>query len=73
MVQGDDVLSVLSRAEYYLGVKNLDAAAREVNQLSGWPGRLVRDWLEAVRRRLEVEQALEVVQTQATLSSLLVL
>ncbi|KAG8748129.1 Formation of crista junctions protein 1 [Ceratobasidium sp. 414] len=73
MVQGDDVLSVLSRAEHYLGVKNLDAAAREVNQLTGWPGRLVRDWLEAVRRRLEVEQALEVVQTQATLSSLLVL
>ncbi|KAG8766932.1 Formation of crista junctions protein 1 [Ceratobasidium sp. 428] len=73
LVQGQDVLSVLSRAEYYLGVKNLDAAAREVNQLTGWPGRLVRDWLDAVRRRLEVEQALEVVQTQATLSSLLVL
>ncbi|QRV89530.1 mitofilin domain-containing protein [Ceratobasidium sp. AG-Ba] len=73
LVQGDDVLSVLTRAEYYLGVKDLDSAAREVNRLTGWPGRLVRDWLEAARRRLEVEQALDVVQTQATLSSLLVL
>jgi len=69
---GKDVLSVIARAEYLLGLKDLDGAAREVNQLTGWPARLVRDWMDAVRRRLEVEQALEAVQTQATLSSLLV-
>lgn len=57
---GKDVLSVLARAEYLLGLKDLDGAAREVNQLTGWPARLVRDWMDAVRRRLEVEQALEV-------------
>ncbi|KAF8604718.1 hypothetical protein BDV93DRAFT_605997 [Ceratobasidium sp. AG-I] len=69
---GKDALSIVARAEYLLGLKDLDGAAREVNQLTGWPARLVRDWMDAVRRRLEVEQALEVVQTQATLSSLLV-
>ncbi|CAE6427148.1 unnamed protein product [Rhizoctonia solani] len=70
---GNDVLSRLARAEYYLGVKDLDSATREVNQLEGWPKRLVNDWLEAARKRLEVEQALDVVQTGATLASLLVL
>ncbi|CAE6457015.1 unnamed protein product [Rhizoctonia solani] len=70
---GKDPMSVLSRAEYYLSLKDLDSATREVNQLEGWPKRLVKDWLDAARKRLEVEQALEVVQTGATLASLLVL
>ncbi|QRW17712.1 mitofilin domain-containing protein [Rhizoctonia solani] len=70
---GNDVLSRIARAEYYLSLKDLDSATREVNQLEGWPKRLVKDWLEAARKRLEVEQALDVVQTGATLASLLVL
>ncbi|KAF5327500.1 hypothetical protein D9619_004140 [Psilocybe cf. subviscida] len=72
LVPGDDVLSVLARAEYYLNEKNLDSAARELNQLRGPAKMLLHDWLEAARRRLEVQQALEVVHTQATLASLLV-
>ncbi|KAJ6507841.1 mitochondrial inner membrane protein Mitofilin [Mycena vitilis] len=72
LVSGDDVLSVLARAEYYLNEKDLDSAARELNQLKGTAKVLLHDWLEAARRRLEVQQALEVVQTQATLASLLV-
>ncbi|TFK49926.1 hypothetical protein OE88DRAFT_1736231 [Heliocybe sulcata] len=72
LVQGDDVLSVLARAEYYLNEKDLDSAAREVNQLKGTPKILVQDWLAAARRRLEVQQALEVAGTEATLASLLV-
>ncbi|KAJ7285288.1 mitochondrial inner membrane protein Mitofilin [Mycena rebaudengoi] len=72
LVSGDDVLSVLARAEYYLNEKDLDSAARELNQLKGSAKVLLHDWLEAARRRLEVQQALEVVQTQATLASLLV-
>ncbi|CEL55202.1 Formation of crista junctions protein 1 OS=Pyrenophora tritici-repentis (strain Pt-1C-BFP) GN=FCJ1 PE=3 SV=1 [Rhizoctonia solani AG-1 IB] len=73
LTNANDVLSRLARAEYYLGIKDLDSATREVNQLEGWPRRLVKDWLEAARKRLEVEQALDVVQTGATLASLLVL
>ncbi|KAF8841803.1 hypothetical protein BDN67DRAFT_949003 [Paxillus ammoniavirescens] len=69
---GSDVLSVLSRAEYYMNEKDLDSATRELNQLTGTAKELLHDWLEAARRRLEVQQALEVIQAQATLASLLV-
>ncbi|KAI0342670.1 hypothetical protein BDW22DRAFT_1428843 [Trametopsis cervina] len=72
LVEGDDVLSVLARAEYYLNEKDLDRATRELNQLKGTPKVLLSDWLIAARKRLEVAQALEIVQAQATLASLLV-
>ncbi|KIJ51471.1 hypothetical protein M422DRAFT_203682 [Sphaerobolus stellatus SS14] len=72
-VQGNDVLSVLARAEYFMNEKDLDSAARELNQLKGPAKTLLNDWLNAARKRLEVLQALEVVQTQATLSSLLLI
>lgn len=60
LVQGDDVLSVLARAEHYLNEKDLDSAARELNQLKGPAKALLHDWLEAARKRLEVQQALDV-------------
>lgn len=60
LVQGDDVESVLSRTDYYLKRDNLEFAARELNQLSGWPKRLAQDWIQSARRHLEVKQALEV-------------
>ncbi|EJD06853.1 uncharacterized protein FOMMEDRAFT_17318 [Fomitiporia mediterranea MF3/22] len=69
-VEGNDVLSVLARAEHYINEKDLDSAARELNQLKGAPKVLLSDWLDATRKRLEVLQALEVVQTQTTLASL---
>ncbi|KAI6128927.1 mitochondrial inner membrane protein Mitofilin [Pisolithus croceorrhizus] len=72
LTSGNDILSVLARAEYYLDEKDLDSAARELNQLTGTAKELLHDWLEAARRRLEVQQALEVIQAEATLASLLV-
>ncbi|KLO07632.1 hypothetical protein SCHPADRAFT_917148 [Schizopora paradoxa] len=72
LVEGSDVLSVLSRAEHYLIQKDLDNATRELNQLKGAPKLLLKDWLDAARRRLEVLQAIEVVEAQSTLASLLV-
>lgn len=71
-VQGDDVISTLSRAEWYLNHRDLESAAREVNQLGGWPKILARDWLEAARRHLEVRQALQVAEAEAGLASLLI-
>jgi mitofilin len=59
-VEGDDVGAILSRAEYLLSEKDLDGAARQVNQLKGWAGKVAGDWLREARRRLEVEQALGV-------------
>lgn len=72
LVDGKDVPSVVARAEYYLDRKDLDSATRELNQLQGWPKLLVSDWLAASRKRLEVQQALEIVQTEASLASLMV-
>ncbi|PWN53980.1 hypothetical protein IE53DRAFT_372758 [Violaceomyces palustris] len=72
LVEGEDVPSVLSRVEHYLDRKDLDNAARELNQLKGWPKTLAKDWLDASRKRLETQQALEVVNTEASLASLLV-
>ncbi|WWC62202.1 uncharacterized protein I303_104797 [Kwoniella dejecticola CBS 10117] len=70
-VEGHNVGAVLARAEWCLAEKDLDGAAREVNSLKGWPGKLAGDWLREARRKLEVQQALEIVATEATLSSLL--
>ncbi|KIR27014.1 mitochondrial protein [Cryptococcus deuterogattii LA55] len=70
-VPGDTVGAVLARAEWCLAEKDLDGAAREINSLTGWPAKLASDWLQQARRKLEVQQALEVVATEATLSSLL--
>jgi mitofilin len=57
---GDDVESVLTRAETLLEEGDLDEAAREMNTLTGWAKTLSKDWLAEVRRVLEVRQALDV-------------
>jgi mitofilin len=71
LVQGGDVESVLSRTEYHLKRDNIEYATRELNQLTGWPKRLAKDWIQAARYHLEVKQALEAAETQAVLMSLL--
>ncbi|KAG0645634.1 MICOS complex subunit mic60 [Hyphodiscus hymeniophilus] len=60
LATGDDVESILTRSEIFLEEGDLDAAAREMNGLSGWAKTLSRDWLGEVRRVLEVQQALDV-------------
>jgi mitofilin len=72
-VNGDDVVSVLSRAQAYLLNRDLDSAVREINQLNGWPKILARDWLVAARKHLEVRQALQIVEAEASLKTLLIL
>ncbi|KEF63178.1 uncharacterized protein A1O9_01155 [Exophiala aquamarina CBS 119918] len=67
---GTDVESILTRTETLLEEGNLDAAAREMNSLTGWAKVLSRDWLGDVRKVLEVNQALEVVETEARLQCL---
>jgi MICOS complex subunit MIC60 len=57
---GDDVESVLTRAEMLLEEGSLEDAVREVNSLTGWAKTLSRDWLGESRRVLEVQQALDV-------------
>ncbi|KAH8428633.1 MICOS complex subunit MIC60 [Aspergillus melleus] len=66
----DDVESILVRTENLLEEGKLDAAAREMNSLTGWAKILSKDWLIEVRRVLEVKQALEVIETEARLQCL---
>lgn len=70
LAAGDDVESILTRTQTYLEEGDLDNAAREMNQLQGWAKMLSRDWLNEVRKVLEVQQALEVISTEARLQSL---
>ncbi|KAI8822409.1 mitochondrial inner membrane protein-domain-containing protein [Fimicolochytrium jonesii] len=70
LVSGDDVESIVARAEYYLKEGDVDSAAREVNQLKGWPKEVARDWLVGARRYLEVKQAIDIVETHLNLLSL---
>lgn len=73
LVEGNDIGAVLARAEYCLAEKDLDGAAREVNNLKGWPRKLAADWMREARRKLEVQQALEIVAAEATVASLMLI
>ncbi|KDE02949.1 hypothetical protein MVLG_06545 [Microbotryum lychnidis-dioicae p1A1 Lamole] len=68
--EGSDVVSVIARAKFHLLNKDLDQATREVNSLQGWPKALARDWLNAARGHLEVQQALSVVEAETTVQGL---
>ncbi|KAJ2726360.1 MICOS complex subunit mic60 [Coemansia sp. Benny D115] len=70
LVDGDDVEAVLSRSGHYLKLHNLDMAARELNQLKGWPKKLSEDWIAAARRRLEIEQAVSIAESEQLLAKL---
>ncbi|KAK8074748.1 MICOS complex subunit mic60 [Apiospora hydei] len=70
LAAGDDVESILTRTQTYLEEGNLDSAAREMNGLQGWAKTLSKDWLGEVRKVLEVQQALDVISTEARLQSL---
>jgi len=60
LIPGNSVDDILSRAEYYLEDGDVDRAAREINQLKGWPKRLAKDWLDEARDHLTVRQAVDV-------------
>ncbi|KAJ3330653.1 Formation of crista junctions protein 1 [Blyttiomyces sp. JEL0837] len=67
MVAGDDVEAILARSEYYMSLGELENAARELNQLKGWAKALATDWLNCARERLEVLQALDVIESHIKL------
>eukprot|EP00842_Homolaphlyctis_polyrhiza_P002429 jgi/Hompol1/3187/HPOL_003140-RA len=73
LVAGKDLESILARAEHHLAHDNVDDAAREINQLTGWPKRLANDWLVKARRHLELQQAINIIETHLNLRSLGVL
>lgn len=60
LAQGNDVESILAKTEAYLEEGDVDSAAREMNQLSGWARTLASDWMREARLLLEVQQAVDV-------------
>lgn len=70
LTDGDDVESVLTRAETLLEEGDLDGAAREMNGLQGWAKKLSTDWIAEARKVLEVRQAVDVISTEARLLGL---
>ncbi len=60
LIPGEDVDAILARSDYHLNRGDLDAAAREVNQLNGWTKTLAHDWLTEARKTLSVRQLVEV-------------
>ncbi|KAI8894833.1 mitochondrial inner membrane protein Mitofilin [Globomyces pollinis-pini] len=70
LVPGSDVESILSRSKYYLTQHDLDSACREINQLKGWSRKLADDWLVQCRKHLEIQQAVELIETRLFLMQL---
>ena len=70
LVIGSDVAAVIARAEHYLSHHDVDQAAREINQLRGWPKRLAADWLAKARSHLELQQAIKTIDTHLTLQAI---
>ncbi|CAH7678678.1 mitochondrial inner membrane protein Mitofilin, partial [Phakopsora pachyrhizi] len=68
---GDDPVSVINRVSAHLDAKDLDMATRELNSLTGWPKVLAKDWIDAARRHLELQQAIQVIEAEAKFQSLL--
>lgn len=64
---GDDVESVLSRADVALAEGRIVDAVGEVNTLKGWPKRLANDWLVEGRKRSEVDFLTEVLAEEGKL------
>lgn len=67
---GDDVESIIARAETALSEGRVADAVIEVNQLKGWPKLLAQDWLSEGRQRSEVEFLVDILATEGQLCSL---
>lgn len=55
--------TIIEQAERYLREGDIEAAAREVNQLQGWAKVAAKDWLEAARRKVKANYAYDVSST----------
>jgi len=67
----NDPITILNQVNSLLDLKDLNQAARLLNSLNGWPKVLAHDWLQAARKHLELHQAIQVIEAEATLQSLL--
>ncbi|KAI9608040.1 hypothetical protein H4Q26_005493 [Puccinia striiformis f. sp. tritici PST-130] len=66
-----DPIHILNQVDKFLDIKDLNSAIRTLNLLDGWPKVLAHDWIVEARKHLEFQQAIQVIETEATLQSLL--
>lgn len=69
-IEGDDDLSIISRAGYFVEEGDFAASAAELEKLSQIPKELCHDWIEDVHRMIVVQQALKVIKSELQLLSL---
>eukprot|EP00056_Hartaetosiga_gracilis_P021621 m.25162 g.25162 ORF g.25162 m.25162 type:complete len:770 (+) comp9180_c0_seq1:11-2320(+) len=70
LVEGDDVNAILARAEYFAARNNLEMATRQLNQVNGPAREVVKGWLKSARTHLEVQQAMNVINTYLSILSI---
>lgn len=61
-----DCHAILARVNACLAERNLEQAVRYSNQLRGAARKVATDWIRDARLHLELKQALEVIQTEAS-------
>ena len=61
-----DCYAILARVNACLAQRNIEQAIRYSNQLRGAPRKVAMDWIRDARAHLELKQALDVIQTEAS-------
>lgn len=61
-----DTFDILSRVRHCLSERKIEQALRYANQLKGASRKVAKDWIKDVRTHLEVRQAADLIQAQAS-------
>lgn len=69
--RNNQTAAAVAIARHALEHNQLATATAALTGLEGWPALIADDWLSAARTRLEVQQAIEAIQTESRFESLL--
>lgn len=62
-----NTFSILARIRYCLNQKKFEECLRYANLLKGAPARVASDWIKDLRTHLEVRQAADIIQAEASI------
>ncbi|OQR97990.1 hypothetical protein THRCLA_06814, partial [Thraustotheca clavata] len=66
-IKGDDAEAIFSRADYALRAGDIETTVKELDKLSGLSREVVKDWVDAAKSRLAIEQTSKVVKAHVSL------
>lgn len=69
LVPGSGTDEVLARAAYHVELGHLGEAVTELKTLQGLPAKTVQDWVRDAKARLQVEQAMKVLNARCALQN----